>query len=145
MKYLGLSPFLLCCWSLHLFLFPLSDEESEAIHEGMSENSQGCRGSFFVLKGHKGVTRGGKTEVFVAQRFVERLYLKPESLTSWLAFIPQQILPLSSVSFTSTCAFHKERWTEINCLGLKCILHLLVVIFCQQNFTFHLWGMGYVL
>lgn len=50
----------------------------------------------------------GMEDVFMGQRLVERLYLKPESLTSWFAFLSHQILPLSPVFIRSTVAFHRD-------------------------------------
>lgn len=50
----------------------------------------------------------GMKEVFVGQRLVERLYLKPESITSWFAFLSHQILPLNPVFIRSNVALHRD-------------------------------------
>ena len=53
----------------------------------------------------------GKEEVFVGQGLVERLYLQPGGyITSWPAFLPHWILPLSPTFFSSTVPFHIQRW-----------------------------------
>lgn len=59
----------------------------------------------------------GMEDIFVGQRLVERLYLKPESITSWLAFLSCQILPLSPVLIRSIIALLRDG--DNKCLGLK--------------------------